>query len=86
MLLSHTGGTTVHGFLGYRRTAPIPTLTEILDGRPPANSAPVRVDRPPGQVFRYSGGGTTVLQQMITDVTGEAYPAALHGSSCIRSG
>ena len=77
MLLSHTGGTTVHGFLGYRRTAPIPTLTEILDGRPPANSAPVRVDRPPGQVFRYSGGGTTVLQQMIIDLTGDAYPAAL---------
>jgi CubicO group peptidase (beta-lactamase class C family) len=77
MLLSHTGGTTVSGFWGYARTAPIPTLIEILDGKPPANSAPVTVDQPPGQLFRYSGGGTTVLQQMILDLTGEDYPSAL---------
>lgn len=77
MLLSHTGGTTVSGFWGYARTAPIPTLVEILDGKPPANSAPVIVDQPPGQLFRYSGGGTTVLQQMVIDLTGETYPAML---------
>jgi CubicO group peptidase (beta-lactamase class C family) len=77
MLLSHTGGTTVSGFWGYARSAPLPTLIEILDGKPPANSAPVIVDQPPGQLFRYSGGGTTVLQQMVLDLTGEDYPAAL---------
>ena len=31
-LMSHTAGTTVHGFAGYDRGGPIPTVTEILDG------------------------------------------------------
>jgi CubicO group peptidase (beta-lactamase class C family) len=77
MLLSHTGGTTVHGFRGYNRNALLPTLAEILDGKQPANSAAVRVNIPPGTAVRYSGGGTVVLQQMVIDVTGEAYPGAL---------
>ena len=77
MLLSHTGGTSVSGFWGYLRTDPLPTLREILDGQPPANSAAVRVLTTPGKAYQYSGGGTTVLQQMVMDVTGEAYPAAL---------
>ena len=34
-LLSHTAGLTVHGFPGYARSEKIPTVAEILDGRPP---------------------------------------------------
>lgn len=77
MLLNHTGGTTVPGFTGYAPGAPLPTLIEILNGSPPANSAPIRVDQPPGRSFRYSGGGTTVLQQMILDVSLGKYPAVV---------
>jgi CubicO group peptidase (beta-lactamase class C family) len=77
MLLSHTGGTTVPGFAGYLPGSPLPTLREILDGTPPANSAPVRVEWPPGSAFHYSGGGITVLQQMVIDVTGQSYAEAL---------
>jgi len=77
MLLSHTGGTTVSGFAGYAPGTRLPTLRQILDGKPPANSAPVRVKWPPGQGFHYSGGGTTVLQQMVMDITGEPYPATV---------
>jgi len=69
MLLNHTGGTTASGFEGYPAGAPLPTLIDILNGTPPANSAPVRVEWPPGKSFHYSGGGTTVLQQMVIDVT-----------------
>ncbi len=78
MLLNHTAGTTVHGFKGYRPGAPLPTLIEILNGAPPANSAPVRVDWPPGKTFHYSGGGTTVLQQMVIDVTLGKYPLVVN--------
>jgi CubicO group peptidase (beta-lactamase class C family) len=72
-LLSHTAGLTVHGFPGYRRDAPLPTLPQILDGQAPANTAPVRVDTLPGLHFRYSGGGTTIVQQVVEDVTGEPF-------------
>src|SRR6476619_2396787 len=40
-LLSMTGGIGVPGFLGYEAGASLPTLVEILDGAPPANSPPV---------------------------------------------
>jgi len=49
----------------------MPTLQQVLDGKPPANSKPVRVIQAPGTGFRYSGGGYVVVQQMIEDVTGK---------------
>lgn len=60
MLLNHSGGTTVHGFPGYAPDEKIPTLPQVLDGAPPANTAPVRVTLEPGTKWRYSGGGTTM--------------------------
>src|SRR5215213_1801486 len=67
-LLSHTGGTTVHGFPGYAVDDKIPTLSQVLDGTEPANTAAVRVDMEPGTKFRYSGGGTTIAQVAIMDL------------------
>jgi CubicO group peptidase (beta-lactamase class C family) len=71
LLLSHRGGTTVPGFPGYAVGATLPTLLQILDGTPPANTPAVRVAWPPGQAFRYSGGGIMVLQRLVMD-TGAA--------------
>lgn len=73
-LLTHTAGTTVHGFPGYPAGAPIPTREQILDGRPPANTDPVRVDIPVGSATRYSGGGTTIVEQVLEDVTRTPFP------------
>ena len=73
-LLSHTAGLTVHGFGGYPAESPVPTLLEVLDGVKPANSAPIRVDVLPGSISRYSGGGYTVVQQLMIDVTGKPFP------------
>lgn len=73
-LLSHTGGTTVSGFPGYEMGAPLPTVAQILSGEPPANTAPIVVDTRPGVAFRYSGGGTTILQQMLTELENRPYP------------
>lgn len=69
-LLSHTAGTAVSGFPGYAPGTPVPTLLQVLDGAPPAVTEAVRVTTPPGSAWRYSGGGYTVLQQMMTDVDG----------------
>src|SRR5271166_1755209 len=73
-LLSHTAGTTVHGFPGYAVGEPIPTVVQILNGEKPANTAPVRVDLVPGTRQRYSGGGVTIEQLLVTDVTGKPFP------------
>ena len=70
-LLSHTAGLSVLGFRGYAAGEDVPTLRQVLDGKPPANSEPVRVMREPGTSFSYSGGGYTVMQQLLEDVTGE---------------
>jgi CubicO group peptidase (beta-lactamase class C family) len=73
-LLSHTAGATVHGFPGYPASGPWPTVSQILRGVPPANTQQIVVDVLPGTQFRYSGGGTTIAQQAVVDVTGMPFP------------
>jgi CubicO group peptidase (beta-lactamase class C family) len=73
-LMSHTGGLTVHGFPGYDIDAPLPTLVEIFNGEKPANTEAIRVDIVPGTKERYSGGGVTIEQQLVIDVTGKPFP------------
>jgi CubicO group peptidase (beta-lactamase class C family) len=74
-LVSHTGGLTVHGFPGYTPGDPVPTTVQVLDGVAPANTGPVRVNKLPGESFRYSGGGYTIMQLMMADVHGKPFPA-----------
>jgi CubicO group peptidase (beta-lactamase class C family) len=76
-ILSHSAGFTVGGFGGYRLGDLIPTLLQILDGEKPANSPPIRVDTAPGSISRYSGGGFSVMQQLLIDVTGEPFPSLM---------
>jgi CubicO group peptidase (beta-lactamase class C family) len=73
-LLSHTAGLTVHGFPGYEAGSPLPTLVQILDGTKPANTAAIRVDTPPGTIWRYSGGGFTIAQLLAIETSGVAFP------------
>jgi CubicO group peptidase (beta-lactamase class C family) len=68
-IVSHMSGLGVHGFRGYDTGTPLPTLPQILDGVPPTNSPAVRVEATPGERESYSGGGFTVLQLLMEDVT-----------------
>ena len=77
-LLTHTAGMTVHGFPGYAAGAPVPMLVQVLNGEKPANTAAVRVETPPGTKWNYSGGGITIMQQLVLDVSHEPYPKFLH--------
>lgn len=76
-ILSHNAGLTVHGFPGYNVLHAMPTLVQVLNGEKPANTPPIRVDILPGSKVRYSGGGFTVMQQLVIDVTGEPFPLFL---------
>ena len=73
-LLSHSAGTTVEGFLGYAQGEEVPNLQQILDGEPPANSPPIRVNAVPGTEQIYSGGGYMIVQQLIEEVASEPFP------------
>jgi CubicO group peptidase (beta-lactamase class C family) len=85
-LLTHTAGLTVHGFGGYASTATLPTLVQVLNGEKPANSAPIRVDTPPGTLWRYSGGGYVIAQQMLQDVAGEPFAKLMHDTVLVPIG
>lgn len=72
-LLNHSAGTTASGFHGYSAGEPVPTLLEVLDGAKPANSEPVRVAGKPGQQWSYSGGGFSIIQLAMSDVSGISF-------------
>jgi CubicO group peptidase (beta-lactamase class C family) len=72
-LLSHTAGLNVHGFPGYARGGNLPTVVQVLNGVPPANSQAVRSMLEPGLRSEYSGGGITISQLIVMDITGIPY-------------
>jgi len=76
-LLSMTAGIGVAGFLGYELGAPLPTLTQILDGTPPANSAPVTVIDVPGRAYHYSGGSYEIAEALMVDTLHEPFVEAM---------
>lgn len=79
-LLSHTAGINLHGFRGYEKGSEIPTVPEILDGKKPANSRPVRSKNIPGLKYDYSGGGVIISQLIAMDVSGMAYDKYMYDS------
>ena len=78
-LLSMTAGIGVPGFLGYAIDAPLPTLTQILDGAPPANSPPVTVIAVPGSAYHYSGGGYQIAEALMVDALHAPFAETMDG-------
>ena len=74
-LLTHRAGLSVSGFPGYGPGEAVPDTAGVLDGR--GNTDPVRVVLPPGERWRYSGGGYTVMQQLVSDVRGVPFPEVM---------
>jgi CubicO group peptidase (beta-lactamase class C family) len=72
-ILSHNAGLTVHGFPGHNINGPIPTVYEVLDGKGASFTPAVRSMYEPDLKFEYSGGGTTISQVLLTDITKQDY-------------
>jgi hypothetical protein len=53
---------------------------QVLNGEKPANTPAIRVDIAPGTLWRYSGGGYVITQQMLLDVTGQSFPAFMQAT------
>ena len=76
-ILSHTAGFSQHGFADFQPGEDLPSAIETLNGVKPAKHDAVRLMFTPGEKMDYSGGGTTVSQILVEDVTGLAYPEAV---------
>src|SRR5690606_33900362 len=65
-------GLSLHGYPGWSPTDELPTIEESLNG---INNGPGRVEiiMDPGTMWKYSGGGFTILQLIIEEVTGEKF-------------
>ena len=68
-LLSHGAGLNVPSYRGYLPGEPVPTLAQVLEGAPPANTPAARVEVAPGTRWSYSGSGMSVVQLLLTDAT-----------------
>ncbi len=75
-ILSHTAGLTGHGFPGYAVDEELPTLIQVLNGE--GNTPAVVVDTIPGSIWRYSGGGYTLMEKVVEDVTGLTFEKVMH--------
>ncbi|KAH8664417.1 beta-lactamase [Xylariales sp. PMI_506] len=71
-VLSHTAGLSTHGFVGYASDPP--TAEDIILGKNPVNSSPVKLVGLPGQQWSYSGGGFTLLQIALEKITSKSFP------------
>lgn len=74
-LLSHSAGLTdEYGFSGYAPGSEIPSLLQILNNEHPSNTKkPIMVNRLPGTVEQYSGGGYLIVQLLIEDISGQSF-------------
>ncbi len=78
-LLNHTAGLSLGGYPGFDPSEKLPTLKESLSGIT-GGVGDVRVAHLPGTRFRYSGGGYTLLQLIIEEVTGETFSAYMQSA------
>jgi CubicO group peptidase (beta-lactamase class C family) len=72
-ILTHHAGLSVHGFPGHDLKGPIPTIYEVLDGKQPSFTPAVRSEFEPDLKYQYAGGGTSISQVILTDITKQAY-------------
>ncbi|MCG8330186.1 MAG: beta-lactamase family protein [Chitinophagales bacterium] len=71
-LLQHEAGLSLHGYDGYLPGADLPTLEESLSGNNVKKQV-VELIMEPGTKWQYSGGGYTILQLMIEEVSGMSF-------------
>lgn len=72
--LSHTAGLTVNGWgVVPQDGSPVPSVIDLLEGRPPSKMPAVVVDRQYDGTNRYSGGGYLIAQLVVEDVLGRDF-------------
>ncbi|MEU6095299.1 amino acid adenylation domain-containing protein, partial [Streptomyces sp. NPDC047079] len=76
-LLGHLAGLAPTPSTGQPHGEPLLALPELLNGRHPQAGPPVRPELAPGTVFRKANVHYSVVQQVLTDATGESFDALM---------
>nr|WP_255536516.1 serine hydrolase domain-containing protein [Pacificimonas pallii] len=71
-LLTHTAGTSQHGFADFYEGDAVPSLIDSLEGRLPRYDKPIEFLFAPGTNWKYSGGGYVILQLALEDHLGKS--------------
>lgn len=71
-LLQHTAGLSVHGYNGYESKNELTSITKSLSGISNPDEA-VKLIMEPESKWQYSGGGYSILQLVIEEVTGKTF-------------
>ncbi|NQX82302.1 MAG: serine hydrolase [Flavobacteriaceae bacterium] len=77
-LLNHSAGINIHAIPGYSTDEDVPTLIEVLNGTPPSKKGPILLNKKPETNHYNSGGGFTIVQQMMIDVEGKKFPEIMN--------
>ncbi|WP_448553997.1 serine hydrolase domain-containing protein [Thalassotalea montiporae] len=75
-ILAHTAGFNQHGFADFQPGERLPTTLQTLNGQSPAKHGAIKLMFAPGSKMDYSGGGITVSQLIVEEITGLTYPKA----------
>ena len=71
-LLSHTAGLSVHGYVGQSADRPLSSIASSLSGET-GDGFPVELLEAPGRGWLYSGGGYSLLQLLLEELTGRPF-------------
>ncbi len=71
-LLQHTAGLSVHGYNGYESKNELTSVRQSLSGTSNPDEA-VKLIMEPESKWQYSGGGYSILQLVIEEVTGKSF-------------
>lgn len=70
-ILAHTAGLNVEGFGGYSYNEQIPSTLDVIRGQ--GNSEILVTEAVPESRWHYSGGGYTIMQKVVEDISGQSF-------------
>jgi len=72
-ILSHTAGLSIPGYRGFVPGVRLQTIEESLTAAEDADNQLLAVVFPPGQGWHYSGGGYTLMQLVVEEITKQSF-------------
>lgn len=76
-LIGHTAGISNFVYTSYGPNAKIPTSKQILSGESPSVDPAAEIVAEPGERYKYSNPGYTIIERLIEDISGKGFEAVV---------